>query len=120
MKFLALIAVTLFLNFNLTAQELDPKTQLLCVDQFSGETYDLMRVKNRPSCLADLIWGSKNICYTGQNGLIVELMNNKFFNNTSSGLIIDNATSLNVNTIEFTGVDQMSFWMQKSRITRCQ
>lgn len=119
MKFLTLITLTLFINLNISAQELDPNTQVLCTDQFSGNVYDLIREKNRPSCLADLIWGAKNICYIGQNKLIIDLINSKFFNRVSSGLLVNEASSVDASTIEFTGVDQQSFWMQKSRITRC-
>lgn len=71
------------------------------------------------SCVGDLIWGKKNVCFEGDPNALAELMNNKKFRWSSSGYSAVDASVTSEGAVDYTGVDSMSFFMEKRTVFPC-
>lgn len=112
---LILIATAMIMSLGLRAE-----VELYCFDRFNNDIpYNFFDQEFRGSCYGDLIWGKDNICFTGNAGTLVQLMNQKYFNRTSRGYLIYEAKQVDQNTISYIGVDQQVFWSTEATLKRC-
>lgn len=110
-----LIAALLTLNAGAFAQS---QTAIYCQDKYSDQTFEYFTDGLRGGCMADLVWGSDNICFTGSAQEIAQLMNRGEFDRTSAGYYFEEA-QFESDKVIFTGVDQQSFYRNLSDIMRC-
>jgi hypothetical protein len=91
--------------------------QLRCYDRFTDETYDLITTRHK-SCLANFAWGKENICFKGDAEELVDLINDEYFDNSSSGYMFTDAMETR-DGVSYLGVDQQSFWQGRRLVKPC-
>ena len=99
------------------------KAAIFCDDKFSEQIreIDSQITPQVDSCVADLIWGSDNVCYKGSADILVIRINQGDYIWKHSGLWMQEASSEDSTTdVSYTGVDQMNFFATKSTISPCQ
>jgi hypothetical protein len=69
-------------------------------------------------CTADFIWGFDNVCFRGSAKSLVKLINSDFYTWRSS-LRVEDASVVNKDVVEYTGVDARNFYSATRTIERC-
>lgn len=107
-----------FLFLNTSAAEM--QTVFWCQHQFKKEVVPVKPQSPVDSCVADLIWGFDNVCYTGNGSELVSQINAGNYRWVSSGYSMEEAL-LNPDSgaIEFTGFDSKSFYSGQFDISPC-
>ena len=90
-----------------------------CYYHFTDETLEITPEMKINSCTADFVWGFDNVCFRGDINELVDLMNSNYFKWKHS-LRVHDATALNEDVVEYTGVDSASYYSSQFDITRCK
>jgi len=71
-------------------------------------------------CVADLIWGAENVCYTGDAQVLVEQINQNVYRWASAGFSMSDALwNSQTGAIEYTGYDSQNFYSSRFDIFPC-
>ncbi|NQZ18575.1 MAG: hypothetical protein HRT44_04875 [Bdellovibrionales bacterium] len=118
MKSILFLFVTL-LSFSALADEAQPG-QFWCDHRFKDQIVEINEKSSVDGCVADLIWGFDNVCFTGEASDLVDDINNDKYKWTSSGLILADASyDSEKDLLLYTGVDQQSFFSSERDLARC-
>lgn len=115
MKSLLLVLTVLITPFYSQAQD----AKVWCDDQYSDEIREIDNslVKRVDSCVADVVWGSKNVCFEGDAQALVDRINNGDYR--WPALFAQDAQVSAEGLVVFTGVDQQNFYSSKMDIPAC-
>ncbi len=115
MKYLMTIALlSSVMSFSAQAQ-----VSVECYYHFTDETLEITPEMKINSCTADFVWGFDNVCFRGDINELVSLMNSNYFEWNHSYRVYD-ATVLNEDVVEYTGVDSRNFYSSEFDIARCE
>lgn len=92
---------------------------VFCDHEFKNKIVEITSSSPVDSCVADLIWGTKNVCFDGNASALVTLMNADYFKWLSSGYSAVEASLADDGSVNYTGVDAKSFYMSKRTIYPC-
>lgn len=94
------------------------KASVYCRSTFTDEIIEITSKSKVDSCVADLIWGTKNVCFTGSADDLASDMNAGAYAWPSSGLKADAATAVG-DQVTYTGTDAQSFYAAKRILSAC-
>jgi hypothetical protein len=90
-----------------------------CDHEYKNQIVEVNTSSSVDACVADLIWGTKNVCFEGDAKTLAELINNQLFRWVSSGYSAVDASVTNEGAVKYTGVDAMSFFMAERTLLPC-
>ena len=112
------LAATLALSISVNAQAAE--TAIFCKNETSGTIHKVSpgTIDGDASCVADTIWGAKNVCFEGSAAILADRINQGDFVWLSEGYQMTRAR-VEGQVVVFTGVDQKSFFASENTLAPC-
>lgn len=119
MKNTLLKITAVWFSFSFSFSALAADVVVYCDHEFKNEIVEINSDSDVDACVADLIWGKKNVCFEGDANALAEMMNDEKFKWLSSGYSAVEASVSSEGAVNYTGVDAKSFYMAKRTVFPC-
>jgi hypothetical protein len=115
------ILCTMFFLLWICPAQAEPQAgQFWCVDFVTDELVEVLPGQPFTNCVAHLVWGKENTCFSGDAENLVGRINQAEFSWLSAGLLMREASyDSKKDVIVFLGVIQQSFYQSMFDIKRC-